>query len=70
MSLIVCFLLLRTHRPLTQLTYLDLGYVDLPVGGLEQLTGLHSLQKCCLYGRLNKLVAQVRAGEMERPGKK
>lgn len=50
-------------RPLTQLTHLDLGYVEVPQGGLDQITQFVNLQKCILYGRLNKLVAQVRVGQ-------
>lgn len=48
-----------TTRPLTQVTYLDLGYIDLPPGGLAQLSDLAQLQKCVLYGRLSRLSAMV-----------
>jgi len=46
-------------RPLTQLTHLDLGYIDLPVGGLWELRPLSALHNLILYGRLCLLTAQV-----------
>jgi hypothetical protein len=44
---------------LSQLTHLDLGYVDLPTGGFSELSHLTNLVNCILYGRLNALVAEV-----------
>jgi hypothetical protein len=46
-------------RSLTQLSTLDLAYVDLPAGGLTALSGMTQLVKCVLYGRLSKVEAMV-----------
>jgi hypothetical protein len=55
----MCPALLTVASGLQQLTFLDLGYVEVQPTALETVAQLQQLQCLTLYGSLSGLAAQV-----------
>jgi hypothetical protein len=55
----MCPALLTVASSLKQLTFLDLGYVEVAPSGLAAVAQLQQLQCLTLYGSLSGLAAQV-----------